>query len=231
MKILVISLWIAGAVTLSAQSDMKGHWSGSVDSAAIEVDLDKTANGWIGSLAMPQRNASGIVLESVTFVDGKASFAIKGSGQRFTGTLSADGKILEGAFASATDSHPVKLTRTGEARVELPKMNPAVTPEFLGSWGGTIRSDQLDLPPLRITLRISNGTDGAEAQVISLDQGNTQVPVSSIIQKGAKLTVDVKIYGGVYEGEINEAGTEMHGTWSQMGNSTTLVLTKTAPAK
>jgi hypothetical protein len=224
--ILAVGLCIAGAMALSAQTDMKGHWTGSVDSVGVEIDLDKAASGWIGSFSMPLRGMSGIPLESVAFADGKASFIIRGSGQRFAGTLSADGKTLDGAFASATDSHPAKLTRTGEARVELPKPNPAVAPEFLGNWDGTIQFVQLGTPPLRVTLRISNGTAGAEAQVVSLDQGNAQLPVNSIIQKGTKLTLEVKISGGMFEGEINQAGTQIDGTWSQMGNSTAVVLKK-----
>jgi hypothetical protein len=84
---------------------------------------------------------------------------------------------------------------------------------------------------LRVTVTISNGTAGAEAQVVSLDQGNAQLPVNAIIQKGTKLTLEVKVAGGMYEGEINEAGTEMHGTWSQLGNSTALVLKKATPVR
>ena len=224
-------MWIVSAVTLSAQSDMRGHWTGSVDSMGIEIDLDKAATGWIGSFSMPARGMAGIPLDSVIFADGKASFVIKGSGQRFTGTLSTDGKTLDGAFASATDSHPAKLTRTGDARVEQPKPNPALAAEFLGTWAGTIQFDQLGGPPLRITVTISNGAGGAEAQVVSLDQGNAQLPVNAITQKGKKLTLEVKLAGGMYEGEINQAGTEIAGTWSQLGNSTALVLEKAAPPK
>jgi hypothetical protein len=182
---------------------------------------------------MPTRAMTGIPLDSVTFADGKASFAIQGGpgGQRFTGTLSTDGKALEGVFAAGPESHSLKLTWTGEAKVDLPKPNPAVGPEFLGTWAGTIQFDQLGGPPLRVTVTISNGTAGAEAQVVSLDQGNAQLPVNAIIQKATKLTLDVKVAGGVYEGEINQAGTETHGTWSQLGNSTALVLTKATPVK
>ena len=228
MKILVVFLWIAGTITLSAQNDMRGHWTGSAGENGIEIDLDKTTTGWIGAFSMPARGMSGIPLDSVTFADGKASFVIKGSGQRFAGTLSTDSKTLDGAFVSATDSHPAKLMRTGEAKVDLPKPNPPTAPEFLGTWAGTIQFDQLGGPPLRVTVTISNGAAGAEAQVVSLDQGNAQLPVNTITQQGRKLTLEVKVAGGLYEGEINQAGTEIHGTWSQMGSSTALVLTKTA---
>jgi hypothetical protein len=235
--VFAVCLWIAGAATASAQSDMRGHWSGNVETPdgplGVEIDLDRTPSGWIGSLSMPTRAMTGIPLDSVTFADGKASFAIQGGpgGQRFGGTLSTDGKTLEGAFAAGPESHALKLTRTGGARVDLPKPNPAVAPEFLGTWAGTIQFDQLGGPPLRVTVTISNGTAGAEAQVVSLDQGNAQLPVNAIIQKGAKLTLEVKVAGGTYEGEINQAVTEMHGTWSQLGNSTALILKKATPAR
>ncbi len=75
-------LWFACAVTLSAQTDMKGHWTGSIVTQGgplgIEVDLDKTASGWIGSLSMPTRGMVGLPLDPVTFADGKAAFVIKG---------------------------------------------------------------------------------------------------------------------------------------------------------
>jgi hypothetical protein len=228
MKFPTVCLWIVCTMAASAQSDMRGHWTGIVGEVGVEIDLDQAASGWTGSLSMPARGMSGIPLDGVTFADGKAAFVIRGIGQRFTGTLSTDGKTLDGAFASATDSHAAKLTRTGEAKVDLPKPNPAVAPEFLGSWAGTIQFEQLGGPPLRVTVTISNGAAGAEAQVVSLDQGNAQLPVNAITQKGTKLTLEVKVAGGVYEGEINNGGTEMHGTWSQMGNSTALVLKKTA---
>jgi hypothetical protein len=209
---------------------MRGHWSGNIDSpngsVAMEVDLDKTASGWIGSMSIPAQNASGIPLEAITFTDGKASFHMKGApgAPGFTGTLSADGKTLDGAFAAGPQSIPLKLARTGDPKVELPKPSPAVSAEFLGSWEGAIQFGAT----LHVVLTISNGKDGAEAQMVSLDQGNAQIPVSSITQKGTKLTLDVKAVGGGYEGEMNKENTQIDGTWTQVGMSTPLILKKAA---
>jgi hypothetical protein len=221
---------VASAAVLSAQSDMRGHWSGNIDSpvgaVAIEVDLDKTASGWIGSVSIPAQGASGIPLDGIALTDGKASFHFKGGPEApgFTGTLSADGKTLDGAFAAGLQSLPLKLTRTGEAKVELPKASPAVAAEFVGSWEGTVNFGV----PLRIVVTISNGKDGAEAVMASLDQGNVQIPVSAVVQKDKKLTLEVKAAGGAYEGEMNKEGTEISGTWTQLGMSTPLVLKKAA---
>ena len=223
-------VWIACAGALSAQSDIRGHWSGNIDTPAgpigMEVDLDKTASGWIGSISIPAQGASGLPLDAIAFNDGKGSFHIKGGpgDPGFTGTLSADGKILDGTFSQGTQSLPLKFNRTGEAKVEIPKASPAVAAEFVGSWEGTVNFGA----PLRIVLTISNGKDGAEARMVSLDQGNAQIPVSAVIQTGAKLTLDVKAVGGGYQGQMNKEGTEVTGTWTQLGNSTPLVLKKSA---
>ncbi len=237
MRILVLSLLVgcsASLSVLSAQSDMRGHWSGAVDthdgSMAMEVDLDKTANGWIGSITIPARGSSGLPLDGITFTDGKGSFHLPGAPESagFAGILSADGKTLDGAFTAGPQSLPLKLTRTGEAKVELTKPSPAVAPEFVGSWEGTVKFDV----PLRIVLTILNGKDGAEAGVASLDQSNARIRVNAVTQQGTKLSLDVKAVGGAYEGEINKESSEINGTWTQMGLTTPLLLKKAAtPAK
>lgn len=231
MKCTVAGLaWLTCAGALSAQSDMRGHWSGSITmpqgSLGMEVDLDKTASGWIGSISIPMQGISGIPLEQISFANRQGSFHLKGApgDPSFSGTLSADGKTLDGNFSSGPTSLPLKLTLTGEAKVEVPKASSAVAATFVGSWEGTIPSG----PGLRVVVTIANGKDGAEAKMVSVDQGNAQIPVTSITQSGSKLSLKVNLVGGGYEGEINAAGTELTGTWTQMGNGVPLQLKKNA---
>ena len=224
-----VFLFLGGAALLAAQSDMKGHWSGALDtpvgSITMEVDLDHPASGWIGSVSIPAQNATGIPLEAISFSDGKGTFRFKGApgSPTFTGTLSADGKSLDGEFSQGPGTIPLKLTRTGEAKVELAKPSPPVTTEFLGRWEGTIEG-----PGLHVVLTIANGKDGAEAEMVSVDQGNAQIPVSTVTQTGKKLTLQVKVVGGGYEGEMNADGTQLTGTWTQLGNGMPLNLKKAA---
>ena len=212
--VIVASFWIACASAAFAQSDIRGHWSGNLDTPAgaivIEVDLDKTSTGWIGSASIPAQGATGIPLDSIAFTDGKGSFhlAAGAAGPAFTGTLSADGKTLDGSFAAGPQSLPLKLTRTGDAKVELPKASPAVAAEFVGTWESAINFGA----QLRVVVNISNGKNGAEATLTSLDQGNAQIPVSGITQKDSKLTLEVKAIGGGYEGAINKEGTQITGS-------------------
>jgi hypothetical protein len=229
-RALVVFCWMAGAALVSAQTDMRGHWAGAIDapgaSIGVEVDLDKAASGWIGSISIPSQNASGLPLDSISFTEGKGTFKIKGApgDPTFTGTLSADGKTLDGQIAQGPGAYPLKLSRSGEAKVDVPKASPAVAAEFLGTCEGAIQAQAT----LRLAVTISNGKAGAEALLVSVDQGGAQFPASAITQKGTKLTLQVNAVNGGYEGEINPDGTQLTGTWTQAGNSLPLNLKKAA---
>ncbi|MGD0577428.1 MAG: hypothetical protein ABSC08_00715 [Bryobacteraceae bacterium] len=232
-RILFAALLIAGA--LSAQDGPRGHWTGSIEipdrPLAVEIDLDKTATGWVGSMAIPAQNASGLPLEAIAFADGKWTFRIKGGPGEptFTGTLSADGKTLSGEFTQGGGSFPFKLSRAGDPKVAEIKRSPAVTKEFLGTWEGALEVGQT----LRLVLKMTNEEGGASAVLVSVDQGGVEIPVTTIEQKDTKLTLLVNPVGGEYRAEINKDATELNGTWTQNGNELPLKLKKKVdePAK
>lgn len=225
-------LWTAAllaAGTLSAQDGPRGHWTGAIDlpnqSLQVEVDLDKTPQGWIGSASIPAQNASGIPLDAIAFANGKWTFRLKGGPgvPTFSGTLSQDGKTLSGDFTQGPGSFPFKLTHSGDPKVEVMKDSPAVGKEFLGTWEGALDAGG---QTLRLVLKLSNEETGAKGTLISVDQGGAEIPVSAIEQNGKKLSLTVKVVGGGYQGEINNEGTEVSGTWTQGGNDLPLKLKK-----
>ncbi len=223
----VVSLCMAATATLSAQNDMRGHWSGSVETASgplnMEVDLDQTLSGWIGSVSIPVQRATGIPLEAITFRAGKGTFRIKvgtGVAPAFSVTLSPDGQTLTGAFSQGADALPLNLTRAGEPNVS--KASPAVTTEFLGTWQGSIDMGA----SLRVTLTILNTATGSEALLVSVDQAGAQIPINAIVQRGKQLKLTVRSVGGGYEGELSADGTQLTGTWTQQGNSVPLIFKK-----
>jgi hypothetical protein len=223
---------LAAGIPMWAQDGCRGHWSGSVEvpqhSLGMEVDLDKATAGWVGAISIPAQNATGIPLDSISFVDGKCVFRIKNvpGEPTFKGSLSADGKTMSGDFVQGTGSFPFKFTRTGDAKIEPEKSSPPVAKEFLGSWEGALEAGQT----LRLVLKISNEGGASKAVLLSLDQGGVEIPVTSIDQKESKLTLVVKMVGGGYDASINKEGTELSGTWTQAGNSLPLKLTKAGAA-
>ncbi len=228
-RIVIGALWVfLGTLAVCAQTGPRGHWSGSIaipdQPLNVEIDLDKAASDWIGSISIPTQGASGLPLDGISFTSGKCGFRMKGApgDPTFTGTLSADGKTITGEFTQGPGTFPFKLSRTGEPKVEAVKASRPVAKEFLGNWEGTLEAGQA----LRLVLKMSNDKDGAKAVLISLDQGGTEIPVSAIDQGGSKLTLTVKMISGRYEAEINKEGSELTGTWTQGGNDLPLKLKK-----
>jgi hypothetical protein len=105
------------------------------------------------------------------------------------------------------------------------KRSPAVAQEFLGTWEGAIAGAG---QRLRFVFKMANDESGASAVLISPDQGGAEIPVTTIGQKDAKLTLVVMAtgVGGEYRGEINKDGTELNGRWSQSGYDLPLKLKK-----
>jgi len=221
------------AMSLYAQDGPRGHWTGGEQipgraPLVVEIDLDRVADGWVGSLSIPAQNATGIPLEAITYANGKCSFRIKGmpGDPTYTGTLSPDGKVFEGNYTEGTTKFPFKFSRTGDPKVEVPEANPKVAQAFVGDWEGTLNLGREG----RAVLRISNDDGGARAVLISVDEGNSQVPASSIEQKASVLTIVLKPLGGArYVAEINKEGSELNGTFTVGGMDIPLKLKK-APA-
>jgi len=228
-QIRIGAICLAGLLPAWAQDGPRGHWSGSVEipnmSLAMDLDLDKTASGWIGTVSIPAQNATGIPLDGIAFANGKWTFHIKGApgDPTFTATLATDGKSMAGDFTQGPGSFPFKFTRTGDPKIEESKPSPALSAEFLGTWEGTLEG-----PGLRLALKMSNEGGIAKAVLVSLDQGGVEIPASTISQNASKLTVSVKMVGGLYEAEINKDGSELNGTWTQGGTGLPLKLKKAA---
>jgi hypothetical protein len=227
MKTCLIALVLT--LPVFAQTNIRGHWAGDIETpggkVTLEVDLDQGLSGWIGSIAIPAQAVSGVALDGITFRDGKAVFRIRGAGSgapAFRGTLSSDGQSLTGEFAQGATFTPLKLVRTGEAKVEIPKASPAVGKELVGNWEGTIEA----AVSLRVRLTLNNVFGSADATLVSLDQGEAKIPVSSVTQQGTKIRLKVDAVGGGYEGEISADGTQITGSWTQQGTSTPLVFRK-----
>jgi murein DD-endopeptidase len=86
--------------------------------------------------------------------------------------------------------------------------------DFSGTWKGELGAGE---KKLRITLTIAKIAGGAfSGQLVSVDQ-NATLPMENISVQGDAVRFEVKAVGGLYEGKLNEARTEVAGTWVQAG--------------
>ncbi|MCD2259163.1 serine hydrolase domain-containing protein [Psychroserpens luteolus] len=98
--------------------------------------------------------------------------------------------------------------------------------DITGKWYGL-----LEIPgnSLRIHLTINKSADNYSAIMMSPDQSNQEIPVSSLSFENPKLTVEVTDLQVIYNGELK--GKEINGTFTQNGNSLPLTFKRTEKVK
>ena len=94
----------------------------------------------------------------------------------------------------------------------VPAQTSTALPDINGSWTGILGSGQQQL---HLVITITTSNDGKYAgQLNSVDQGAV-LPMDTVSVQGAQLRFEIRRIGGVYEGSVNDARTEIKGTWTQ----------------
>jgi hypothetical protein len=94
-----------------------------------------------------------------------------------------------------------------------------------GTWLGALKVSGLEL---RIVFRISKKPDGTLSVFIdSPDQGAKDIPTSSAILENNHLTIESKVAGAVFEGNVKSDWNEIEGQWNQRGTTLPLILKRT----
>jgi murein DD-endopeptidase len=86
--------------------------------------------------------------------------------------------------------------------------------DLTGTWKGDLGTGAAKLHIVLTFTKAANGD--FSGQLNSVDQGAT-LPLENITLKEGAVRFEVKPVGGVYEGKLNSAGTELNGTWTQSG--------------
>jgi hypothetical protein len=226
-----ISMGLCAGVALAQPStSASGHWEGNIDvpgqPLAISVELSPTAGGaWRGAISIPAQNVSAFPLSDITVKDADVGFAMKGvpGDPTFTGKVAGEPRTISGQMTQGGMSMPFTLTWKGEAKIEAPPKSTKVTSDFEGTWEGTLSAGGNQL---RLIVKLANEGEAARGTMVSLDQGDGEIPITQIIQAGSKLTLVVGPISGRYEGEL-KAG-EIEGTWTQGPQSFPLVFKRQA---
>jgi murein DD-endopeptidase len=92
--------------------------------------------------------------------------------------------------------------------------NPSAGAGLEGKWEGQLGQGANHL---RIVLLFTKLADGSwSGQLNSVDQGAV-LPMSAVRIESSKIHFEIPAVGGVYEGEMNAAGTDITGSWTQTG--------------
>jgi hypothetical protein len=212
----VLSLLAPGS--LAAQHALPtGHWEGNFvgPNGEVSVELDLSVNGE-GTLTgmLGTGDVKGVPLSHFSVEGRVVRFEIPSAGARFSATLDADSKTMSGEFVNPAGSAPTVLTRTGDARIAATLKSAAIGKELEGTWNGIL---EVEGRKKRLVLRMANQPDGTSiGTIISVDDGGIELPVA-LVQSGRRLTVEIKLNGGLYAGELNASATELTGTYTERG--------------
>ena len=220
--------------------DIRGYWMGSVEvrpGAVMRMGL-KIGKLPDGSFQAHMDNfdqgASDVPATSVSYSDGAAKMEWELFRLVFESKLSADGKELAGTWKQGPKATPVKFERLAKPATALPEGISFVpdknSPEDIrGHWKGAL---DVQGNKLRLALKLGKLPDGSFAGTMaSLDQGARELPASSIGYTNPVVRMEWKGINGVYTGTLNQAGTEMDGTWQQAGSPLPLKFQRTESAE
>lgn len=229
--VLFLTLENVGGIAQTAPKPA-GHWEGTLKppTGEIGVTIDLAENGaehWIGSLSIPSANAVDIPLSAISVEEAAVRFSASGlpGNPAFDGKLSPDGSALSGVANNGNGPIPFELKRAGEAKVKLPAPSSPLPREFEGTWEGMANSGA---GTARLVLTLSRASDGtASGVLVSVDQGNTQIPVTTVTIHGKQLKLDVRALSGTFSGTLT-GDRAITGQWSQGTASVPLTFQRAA---
>jgi hypothetical protein len=212
-------LFLASLVRAQTAIDPSGHWEGAIQipnmEMKIEIDLTKNGKGELtGTFSQPAQGVKGLPLSTVGVEGRSVRFVFKGGDApaTFEGALSDDGQSIAGEVNQGTYTLPFKLARTGDARIARAPKSAPIGKELEGTWNGTL---EVEGKQMRLVVKMANQPDGtASGTIVSQDGSGVEIPIA-MTQKGSNLTIDVTQVGASYVGILNEAGTELVGTYTQ----------------
>jgi hypothetical protein len=212
-------------------ADPSGHWEGTLQApnkvVTFEVDLARNPRGEIiGTIGNPAQGEKGLPLATVGVVGREVTFAVNAAsgGGTFRGMLGDDGQAMSGDFTLAKDGTvlPFQMRRTGDARIAPPPRSAPISKRLEGSWSGTL---EVDGKQLTIGLAMANQPDGTATGTVRAE--GLQLPIA-ITAKALHLRIEVPSVSGSFVGELNAAGTQLVGTWSQRSMSLPLTFRREA---
>ena len=220
LSLLYILLVSAGA---ARAQDITGDWMGTIHDGQVELRLalhiKTNGTAYTGTLDSIDQGANGILLSDIAFKDSKLTFQVPAVMGSYEGTLKGD--VITGKWTQG-QSLDLEFRRNAPGAKPVQR-KPGKPSDIDGAWLGKLDES---FGGLRLQFHIANMEDGLSCTLDSLDQGAKGIPVTSITRDGPTLKIDMKSLGASYEGKIDDKREVIDGTFTQMGKSSPLKLTR-----
>ena len=182
MKTFLSLLFLFGSFCGYSQ-DISGEWHGNLKvmgtSLALNFDFQKAGYKWTGTMSVPQQNAKGIPLTSVTNEDNGLQFLFDAAGITFNGKWNEKQEI-EGTFIQNGQNFPLVLTRENndvtkinrpqEPKEPFPYSSEEVTfenPKAKITLAGTLTLPKVDKPCPVVVLISGSGPQDRNSEIFN----------------------------------------------------------------
>jgi hypothetical protein len=217
-----------------AKESPDGHWEGAFitnnTKIGITLDLAKNAKSeWVASMGIPAENATGLVVQSVTVNGSSVSFvAVELMMSKFDLTLGAGGTMKgtittqPGPITVQQGPISVEFKRTGEAKIELIPVSPAVSKELEGDWVAKLAGPGASFP---MVFHFKNQPDKTVSATMDSPVRNAMaIPLNNVKQSGRNVEFGLKVANASFQGTLNAEGTELAGKFIHDGAGVALTL-------
>ena len=132
--LIVLSMWSVSLLAGSVSPGISGFWFGAIETPGsplgVRVELRQGADGWSGTIDIPQQGAKGLLLEAVEVDGNEVGFRIQGVG----GAPTFNGKLVEGrirgTFRQGAAEFPFALERGMVPEAAEPPRPQEPTPPY-----------------------------------------------------------------------------------------------------
>lgn len=214
--------------------DVKGYWGGALELPGMKlsmlVKIGKADDGsYGGALDVPDQGARDIPITTVTRTNAEVVLEWKMFNARFKGTMNDKATELDGTWEQMGKTTPLKLSRSKPpadpnvvADKELSFVPPAGKADVNGFWLGTLKVPNASL---RLGFKIGRRADGTyRGAVDSLDQGASDLPISSVGFTNPVVRLEFRSLNGSFEGTLTNNNQTLIGTWQQGQMKNDLIL-------
>jgi len=221
MKTTMMGVLLCLVAASAAAQSVAGDWQGTLKfgPGELRLILHLTENGseLAGTIDSPDQNVKGIPVSAISRKGNALKLDLMSIQGGYEGMVDAGATSIKGTWTQLGMSAPLDWSRAAAtpARTRVVKGS-----DIDGDWEGTLAGT------LRIVLHLTTYEDGLSATFDSLDQNVFGLPVTSISRTGSALKFEMKQIAGGFSGTFNADLSVADGTWSQLGNSTSLGLTR-----
>ncbi len=218
------------ALMLAALSAQRGHWEGVIKhegrDVLFSIDLTDTPE-WNGWFTIPGSDAPALPLGGIEVSAPQVKFAIPEvpGMPAFSGMLAEAGSDIRGTVRQSEGIAVFEMRRTGDARVRAEPLSTPIRRSFVGEWAGTLNAAR----PVALVVRLREDDAGRAAGTLdSVDSRARNLLLSAIQQEGRTLAFEVRLIGGLFQGEMNADGNRIVGKWTQNERELPLVFERTS---